>query len=77
MKMMYKIIADELHFSGIRDCHPQDYLNFYCLGNLEELPENMAAGNKSPSTSSNGEGVLKRFLILVSFSISNFYFTIY
>lgn len=33
MAVMYSIIAQELEKSGLSDqYHPQDYLNFYCLG---------------------------------------------
>ncbi|VAH97135.1 unnamed protein product [Triticum turgidum subsp. durum] len=35
MSMMYKIIADALESQGLLDSHPQDYLNFYCLGRRE------------------------------------------
>lgn len=35
MKMMYKIIALELKSANSIEAHPQDYLNFYCLGNRE------------------------------------------
>lgn len=36
MTMMYKIIAQALENAGISQFfHPQDYLNFYCLGNRE------------------------------------------
>ncbi|XP_061337154.1 phospholipase D delta-like [Gastrolobium bilobum] len=34
MSMMYRIVADALKKSGLSD-HPQDYLNFYCLGKRE------------------------------------------
>jgi hypothetical protein len=40
MEMMYKIIADELKAMDITDLHPQDYLNFFCLGNREEPTSN-------------------------------------
>ncbi|KAI9107264.1 hypothetical protein K1719_021652 [Acacia pycnantha] len=36
MSMMYEIVADALKQAGLTDrCHPQDYLNFYCLGKRE------------------------------------------
>ncbi|KAK9755116.1 hypothetical protein RND81_01G003300 [Saponaria officinalis] len=62
MEMMYNIIAKELKAMNIEDAHPQDYLNFYCLGNREP---------PSDSTSfKNGDGVLpsqryRRFMIYV------------
>jgi hypothetical protein len=37
MEMMYRVIAREIQDVGIRDKRPQDYLNFYCLGNREEV----------------------------------------
>ncbi|TYK12508.1 phospholipase D delta [Cucumis melo var. makuwa] len=40
MQMMYDIVASELKSSGQPDLHPQDFLNFYCLGKREEIPEN-------------------------------------
>jgi phospholipase D1/2 len=36
MEMMYGIIAEALKDAGLTDSQqPQDYLNFYCLGNRE------------------------------------------
>lgn len=35
MEMMYRVIATEIHESEVPG-HPQDYLNFYCLGNRED-----------------------------------------
>ena len=36
MAMMYKIIAEALEKAGLAEVyHPQDYLNFYCLGKRE------------------------------------------
>ena len=40
MQMMYDIVASELKSSEQPDLHPQDYLNFYCLGKREEIPAN-------------------------------------
>ncbi|XP_039024607.1 phospholipase D delta-like [Hibiscus syriacus] len=37
-KMMYEIIGKELKSMRMEDSHPRDYLNFYCLGNREEVP---------------------------------------
>lgn len=44
--MMYDVIAKELK-SVQSDAHPLDYLNFYCLGKREQLPDDMAATNGS------------------------------
>ncbi|KAF8754445.1 hypothetical protein HU200_011458 [Digitaria exilis] len=41
MEMMYKTVA-----AAIKDgAHPQQYLNFYCLGNRETPPDAVAAGD--------------------------------
>jgi phospholipase D1/2 len=40
MEMMYRIIANELKAMNIDHTHPQDYLNFFCLGNQEEPVSN-------------------------------------
>uniref|UniRef100_A0A7N2RDQ2 phospholipase D n=1 Tax=Quercus lobata TaxID=97700 RepID=A0A7N2RDQ2_QUELO len=42
MQMMYDIIAQELKSINIENSHPEDYLNFYCLGNREELPKEVS-----------------------------------
>jgi phospholipase D1/2 len=39
MQMMYDIVAKELKAMQLVDSHPQDYLNFYCLGNREDFSE--------------------------------------
>lgn len=43
MEMMYLLIAQELNAAELADFHPLDYLNFYCLGNREEMPPKMLA----------------------------------
>lgn len=49
MSMMYKIIADALAKAGLSDkYHPQDYLNFYCLGKREP-PSSNVSPTSSPS----------------------------
>ncbi|XP_065030564.1 phospholipase D delta-like isoform X2 [Musa acuminata AAA Group] len=40
MKMMYSIIGEELKSTNNDKAHPQDYLNFYCLGK-RELPNHI------------------------------------
>ncbi|KAJ9561849.1 hypothetical protein OSB04_007009, partial [Centaurea solstitialis] len=40
METMYTVVAQEIKAMQL-DAHPQDYLNFYCLGKREELPEEM------------------------------------
>jgi len=41
MEMMYKVVAAAMEGKG---GHPQDYLNFYCLGNREPAEDDAAAG---------------------------------
>lgn len=36
MQMMYQVIAKEIKSMQL-DAHPEDYLNFYCLGNRESI----------------------------------------
>lgn len=55
MEMMYQIIAKEIKAAQLENAHPTDYLNFYCLGNREECPEEESNGNGH--TSSNGNGI--------------------
>ncbi|KAJ4843492.1 hypothetical protein Tsubulata_029123 [Turnera subulata] len=61
MQMMYDIIAKELKSMNIENSHPQDYLNFYCLGNREELPKQMLSSNEPVSASQR----FQRFMIYV------------
>ncbi|KAK3413739.1 hypothetical protein EUGRSUZ_I02300 [Eucalyptus grandis] len=36
MQMMYEVVARQLKQMALGDSHPQDYLNFYCLGKRED-----------------------------------------
>lgn len=56
MEMMYEIIAQELKSMHLENSHPQDYLNFYCLGNREELPPEVSSSSKPPPC--NAEAVM-------------------
>ncbi|KAG8061724.1 hypothetical protein GUJ93_ZPchr0003g17345 [Zizania palustris] len=67
MSMMYRITADALQTQGLLEAHPQDYLNFYCLGKRE-----LAAGDSmSPTSLCNDNSALRsaqklrRFMIYV------------
>ncbi|KAL3003771.1 hypothetical protein AAZX31_08G124200 [Glycine max] len=67
MSMMYKIIADALEKAGLSDkYHPQDYLNFYCLGKREPQSTNISP---TPNPSENRALVsvkkFRRFMIYV------------
>lgn len=55
MQMMYDVIARGLKNSKLENTHPQDYLNFYCLGNREQCDEKVS--NSSSQSSSNGGSV--------------------
>lgn len=55
MQMMYDIIAQELKSTQLENSHPQDYLNFYCLGNREQLSKEDLSNNQ---TSKNGDTVI-------------------
>nr|XP_043613520.1 phospholipase D delta-like [Erigeron canadensis] len=68
MRTMYEVIARELQNSNLENAHPQDYLNFYCLGNREQCDEHVS--NSGNQTSSNGGSVSAsqkhgRFMIYV------------
>ncbi|KAL9167475.1 hypothetical protein ABFS82_05G100600 [Erythranthe guttata] len=58
MQMMYKIIAHELKSVNLKNAHPTDYLNFYCLGNREE-------NHKEESSSDSASEAFRRFMIYV------------
>ncbi|KAJ6678212.1 PHOSPHOLIPASE D [Salix viminalis] len=45
MQAMYEKIAEELKSMDLVDSHPQDYLNFYCIGKREEIPQEMSSYN--------------------------------
>ncbi|CAL9196671.1 unnamed protein product [Musa hybrid cultivar] len=65
MQMMYEIVAQELKSVNLENAHPQDFLNFYCLGNREIAPkENLQQQSldKSPMSLSQK---FRRFMIYV------------
>jgi len=45
MQMMYDVVARELKSMQLTDVHPQEYLNFYCLGNREHFNEDSSSTN--------------------------------
>lgn len=47
MQMMYDIVAQELKSTQLSDLHPQDYLNFYCLGKREARSEEISSANNA------------------------------
>jgi phospholipase D1/2 len=50
MSMMYKIVADALRKEGLHERHPQEYLNFYCLGKREVLSDVLAPNNSNENS---------------------------
>ncbi|XP_020080873.1 phospholipase D delta-like [Ananas comosus] len=52
MQMMYEVIGQELKSMKLENAHPQDYLNFYCLGNREELPSDISENYDHPTENS-------------------------
>ncbi|PWA49563.1 phospholipase D delta [Artemisia annua] len=62
MKTMYKIVAHEIKAMNL-DAHPQDYLNFYCLGKREELPTEMSQAAADVKVSDSQK--FQRFMIYV------------
>ncbi|KAJ1290643.1 hypothetical protein BS78_02G260500 [Paspalum vaginatum] len=67
MEMMYRIIVDELKAMDIKDMHPEDYLNFFCLGNREE-PSSNSSPESEKSTDRSAAALAtkyRRFMIYV------------
>ncbi|KAG2696577.1 hypothetical protein I3760_07G063800 [Carya illinoinensis] len=62
MQMMYSVVAMELKATGHVDSHPRDFLNFYCLGNREHIPEERSGGNGVEVSDAQKS---KRFMIYV------------
>ncbi|MED6143158.1 hypothetical protein PIB30_003863 [Stylosanthes scabra] len=67
MSMMYKIVADALKKAGLsHHYHPQDYLNFYCLGKRETLSSDIPSPTQtSENRSLNPVRKPRRFMIYV------------
>ncbi|GKV42898.1 hypothetical protein SLEP1_g50258 [Rubroshorea leprosula] len=61
MQMMYAIIAQELKAMDMEDLHPQDYLNFYCLGNREKLDKEAPGPSATPSNYSETVSISQKF----------------
>lgn len=67
MEMMYRVVAQELKTMNIENAHPQDYLNFYCLGNREESSTN-GSPESDKSTDKSAAALARkyrRFMIYV------------
>jgi len=66
MSMMYKIVADALRKEGLNESHPQEYLNFYCLGKREVLSDVL-----SVNTSNENSAMVTTFHPGIYISCSN------
>ncbi|CAA7024374.1 unnamed protein product [Microthlaspi erraticum] len=64
MQMMYEIISREIKYMNLENVYPQDYLNFYCLGNREELPSDQTCVSNNSETVSESQK-WQRFMIYV------------
>ena len=50
ISMMYGIAAEALEKAGLAEAHhPQDYLNFYCLGKREILSPDYISRHNGPN----------------------------
>lgn len=50
--MMYRIIGQALEKAGLSECnHPQDFLNFYCLGQREPETKDSSSVNNPTDNS--------------------------
>ncbi|GAV56681.1 C2 domain-containing protein/PLDc domain-containing protein/PLD_C domain-containing protein/PLDc_2 domain-containing protein [Cephalotus follicularis] len=68
MQMMYEIIAQELKAMNLENSDPQDYLNFYCLGNREEITKEASDLNSEHSDADEvvlASQKFQRFMIYV------------
>ncbi|KMT06927.1 hypothetical protein BVRB_6g152640 [Beta vulgaris subsp. vulgaris] len=65
MQAMYEVVARELKTMQITDLNPQDYLNFYCLGNREEISEDMLNESDQSSDKVSDSYKYGRFMIYV------------
>ena len=74
MQMMYETIYKALVEVGLEDAFsPEDYLNFFCLGNREEFSEEDSSTAVSPGAGTPQVFTLSMFLqITVVLSIGNF-----
>ncbi|KAK4490475.1 hypothetical protein RD792_001152 [Penstemon davidsonii] len=64
IQMMYQVVANEIKSMQLSDSHPQDYLNFYCLGNREQIPDTPAQGSGDAVKISDSQK-FQRFMIYV------------
>lgn len=68
ISMMYRIIGQALQEAGLSETsHPQDYLNFYCLGKRESTMKEMSSptNNSSENSTLRTAQKFQRFMIYV------------
>ncbi|PKA65046.1 Phospholipase D delta [Apostasia shenzhenica] len=68
MAMMYKVIGQALQKSGLSEkYHPEDYLNFYCLGNREPATKETTSTihNSNENSAARMAHKFRRFMIYV------------
>lgn len=65
MQMMYGIVAQEIRSMNIKDAHPQDYLNFFCLGKRETMKDKLLQ---------NVQSLEKSSAVMYPWHIGNYYF---
>lgn len=66
MAMMYKIVAQALDKAGLSECyHPQDYLNFFCLGK-REASSSRSSSHTTQQTENRGLVCYLLFWILLT-----------
>lgn len=67
MAMMYKFVGEALQEEGLSEkYHPQDYLNFYCLGKRDPIPKEEES---SPKNSSDNTALVCVFLLFSALSL--------
>uniref|UniRef100_A0A7N0T073 phospholipase D n=1 Tax=Kalanchoe fedtschenkoi TaxID=63787 RepID=A0A7N0T073_KALFE len=70
MQMMYDIIVKELKYMNLENAHPRDYMDFYCLGNRDELQtEEISSADDSATASEK----FRRFMIYVGMIVDDEY----
>ncbi|KAJ3682088.1 hypothetical protein LUZ60_014661 [Juncus effusus] len=66
MQMMYETIYRALKEAGLEDQYePQDYLNFFCLGNRESLDPSVSNSNSTANNPQENAKRKRRFMIYV------------
>lgn len=73
MQMMYDIVARELKAMQLVDSLPQDYLNFYCLGNRDDACDESSSDNANMPTKVSVQNeslvlVHRDYMLLCSFA---------